>query len=42
MKKINPAVEANIFSSMENVCLDMVLSYKQNGQKHSFLEQFEG
>lgn len=41
MKKTNPAVEANIFRSMENVCLDTVLGYKQNGRFHSFLERYE-
>ena len=38
LKKINPAVEANIFRSMENVDLEKVLSYKKKGIRRSFLD----
>lgn len=31
-------MEKNIFKSVENVNLDTVISYKQNGEKHIFLE----
>ena len=41
LSKTNPRVEANIFSSMENVCLDTVLAYKKNGVTHSFLESYD-
>ncbi|MCI6158420.1 MAG: ATPase [Selenomonadaceae bacterium] len=37
----NPQVPGNIFHAMENVNLDTVLAYKQNGEDHSFLENFE-
>lgn len=40
LKKVNPAVEANIFRSMENVNLNTVISYKQDGVVHSFLEGY--
>ena len=40
LHKTNPRVEANIFSSMENVCLDTVLCYKKNGEEHPFLEEY--
>ena len=41
MKKTNPFVESNIFRSMENVNLDTVIGYKQNGVRHHFLEEYD-
>lgn len=41
MKKTNPEVEAHIFRSMENVCLDTVIAYKTGGKKISFLDHYE-
>lgn len=41
LKKENPNVENNIFQSIHNVQLDTLAEYKQNGEKHSFLEKFE-
>lgn len=40
LKKTNPFVESNIFSSVENVNLSTVIAYKQNGVKHSFLDEY--
>lgn len=40
MKKINPNVEMNIFNSLHNVNLDTFLEYKSNGERHSFLENW--
>lgn len=40
MKQINPQVEQNIFKSVQNVNLDTVIGYKQNGVKHSFLDNY--
>ena len=40
LKKENPGVENNIFQSIHNVQLDTLAEYKQDGQKHSFLERF--
>lgn len=41
LKKENPTVESNIFQSIHNVQLDTLAEYKQDGQKHSFLERFK-
>ena len=41
LKKTNPEVEAHIFRSMENVCLDTVIAYKTDGRKISFLENYD-
>ena len=41
LKKTNPQVEQLIFRSMENVGLDAVLAYKQDGRKHSFLDTYD-
>lgn len=41
MKETNPFVESNIFRSVENVSLNTVLTYKKDGIKHSFLDEYE-
>ena len=41
LKKTNPFIESNIFKSVENVNLDMVVGYKQYGERHYFLENYE-
>ena len=41
LKKVNSQVESNIFRSVENVNIDTVIAYKQNGVKHSFLENYD-
>ncbi len=41
LKKENSTVESNIFQSIHNVQLDTLAEYKQDGQKHSFLEKFK-
>ena len=41
LKKTNPMVEKHIFRSVENVNLDTVIAYKQNGVKHSFIERYD-
>ncbi|MBO7600506.1 MAG: ATPase [Lachnospiraceae bacterium] len=38
LKETNPFVEANIFSSVNNVNIDMLPAYKQGGVVHSFLD----
>ena len=40
LSKINPDIEHNLFMSLHNVSLDTLIEYKQNGEKHSFLERF--
>lgn len=42
LRKENPHVEDCIFQSIHNVQLDTLAAYKQRGEKHSFLENFEG
>lgn len=40
LKETNPFVEGNIFKSVENVNLDTVIEYKQNGIRHNFLDEY--
>lgn len=40
LKKANPYIEGNIFKSVENINLDTVIGYKENGIKHSFLDNY--
>ena len=41
LKETNPNVEANIFSSIHNVKLDTLISYKLKGKEYSFLDNFQ-
>lgn len=41
LKKTNPDVEGHIFKSVENVKLDTVIGYKQDGIVHSFLDDYD-
>ncbi len=41
MKERNPEVENHIFRSVENVNLDTIIAYKQNGEKVSFLDRYD-
>jgi len=41
LKETNPFVESNIFRSVENVNLSTVVAYKQDGIKHSFLDDYD-
>lgn len=41
LKKINPYIESNIFKSVENVNLNTIIAYKQNGIKHFVLDKYE-
>ncbi len=40
LKEDNPQVESSIFRSVENVSLDTVIAYKQDGVKHHFLDSY--
>ena len=40
LKKTNPFVESNIFRSVENVNLQTIIAYKENGVRHHFLENY--
>jgi len=41
LKQVNPYVEGNIFKSVENVNLDTVVAWKQHGEKHYFLDEYD-
>ena len=41
LKQVNPHVESNIFRSVENVNIDTVIAYKQNGVKHNFVDEYD-
>ncbi len=41
LKKEIPQVEKNIFKAADNVTLDMILGYKEKGQHHSFLDDYD-
>lgn len=41
IKKVNPNVDMNIFKSLDNVNCDGVLTYKIDGKKHSFLDDYD-
>ena len=40
LKKINPAVDINIFNSIKKVNLDTILGYVQNGEKKFFTDDY--
>ena len=40
LKKDNPFIETNIFNSVGNVNVDTVISYKKNGVRHHFLDEY--
>ena len=41
LKEVNQYVEGNIFKSVENVNLEMVVAYKKDGVKHHFLDDYD-
>lgn len=41
MRKTNPNIDHNLFTSLANINLDAVLGYRQNGVLHSFLDDYE-
>ncbi len=41
LKKTNPNIENNIFSSLHSVCLDTLPGYKSRGVAHTFLETYD-
>lgn len=40
LKRDNPNIEKSIFNSIHSVCLDTMVGYKTNGEKHSFLDNY--
>lgn len=41
LARVNPFVEGNIFKSVENVNLNTIIAYKQDGEVHHFLDTYE-
>mgnify|MGYP002407534848 CR=1 FL=1 len=41
LRKESPGVDRNIFHSIHNVNLDAVVGYRKNGERHSFLDDYE-
>lgn len=41
LRKTNPDIDKNIFKSLDNINIECILSYIKNGQKHSFLDDYE-
>lgn len=40
-RQTSPYIESNIFKSVENVNLNTIISYKQEGVKHHFLDDYD-
>ncbi|MEE3343364.1 MAG: ATP-binding protein [Bacilli bacterium] len=40
LKKNNPNIDRNIFTSMENVNLNCIIKYKENEKEHNFLDNY--
>lgn len=41
LKKRDECIEGNIFKSVENVCLETIISYKDENGKHHFLDNYD-
>ena len=41
MRKINPNVDEHIFKALENVNMSCILGWRKDGEKHSFLDDYE-
>ena len=41
LKESNPLADRNIMNSLHNVSLDTLISYKQDGRLHSFLDRYD-
>jgi tRNA(Ile)-lysidine synthase TilS/MesJ len=41
LKETNPFIEGNIFKSVENVNLNTIIAYKQDGIVHHFLDEYD-
>lgn len=40
LKKINPNIDNNIFTSMSNINIDAIVGYRNKDEKHSFMDDF--
>jgi tRNA(Ile)-lysidine synthase TilS/MesJ len=41
LKKTNSNLDINIFTSIHNVNLDTIIGYRENGERHNFLEYYD-
>jgi len=41
LRKTNPDVEKHIFAAIHMVNMDTLLGWKQDGEEHSFLEEYD-
>lgn len=41
LRTLNPNIDDNIFRSLKNANIDALLGYRQNGELHSFLDDYE-
>ena len=41
LRKKTPAVDMNIFRSVENVNLRTIISYRKDGEHHHFLDDYD-
>ena len=41
MRKTNPSVDQNIFKALENVNMNCILGWHKDGEKHSFLDEYD-
>ena len=41
LRKQNKNIDKNIFTSLENINLDVILGYRKNNEKHTFLEEYD-
>ncbi|MFT9077435.1 tRNA 2-thiocytidine biosynthesis TtcA family protein [Ethanoligenens sp.] len=39
-RQTSPVIDTNIFRSMHNVNLDAIIGWRQNGKRHSFLDEY--
>jgi tRNA(Ile)-lysidine synthase TilS/MesJ len=40
-RQTSPHIDINIFNSVENVNLNTVIGYRKNGERHSFLDEYD-
>ena len=41
LRKLNPNIDDNLFRSIKNANIDALLGYRQNGELHSFLDDYD-
>ena len=41
LKKVNPKIDVNLFTALQNVNLNCILGWHKDGEKHTFLEDYD-